>query len=292
MVGLAERLDALARESTAAVELLPHELAVRARRRHRIRALGGSLAVAACAVAGSLYAITSSAGSSKVVRVATPPSVTSATTPAPSSAGVWVELAAIARQQAAQFGDPSPGSAEAVATDIVSFEQATGTEGSSSMSFNRKVYFLLVTGHFTCGPSCYNVSANTPTGTVLSLAVDQATLAITATALSSQPVELSRLGQVHRLDLSAGSPVTGPLPPSSTAPVTVPNIAGMTQAAAVEVLRAADLLNNVTAQPSNVVPAGVVISEAPSPGSRVEPGSTITVTVSSGPPRPTGPAAG
>ncbi len=289
MIGLAERLDALAREATDAVELLPRELAVRGRRRHRVRSLGGSLVVAACAVAGSLYAVTSSSGNSKVVRVATPPPLTSTTTVAPSSAGVWVKLAAIARQQAAQFGDPSPRSAEAVATDLVSFEQATGTEGSSSLSFNRQVYFVLVAGRFACGPTCYGVSANTPTGTVLSLAVDRATLAMTATALSSQAGDLSRLGQVHLLDLASGSPVTVPLPPDSAGPVTVPNIAGMTEAAAVQVLRAAGLLTNVTAQPSNVVPAGVIISEAPSPGSKVEAGTAISVTVSSG---PTGLAAG
>ena len=401
MTGLAERFDTLAREATSAVELLPLELAVRARRRRHIRTGIGAVVAAACAAAGSLYVATSSPGREKVVRVATPSGTTPVTTAAlpasglwaqlagiaskaaaqygdPSamkaeavatnlgrfdtavnggsapfravfqgvyfiqmtgqftcsiclgphghaptgtvlslaidqgtlattttvltskpvdlnqlgqvhtldlSSGVWLELDGIALEQATQFGDRSPQSGEAVATDLAAFKQATGT-GGTSLTFNPKVYFVVVTGHFTCGPSCYNVSGKAPTGTVLSLAVDRTTFGITATALNNQPVDLSRLGQIHSLDLAAASRGTGSPTPSPAAVATVPNIAGMTEGEAGAVLERLGLLASFTTQSSSIVPRGDVIAEAPSPGSRVVTGSTISVTVSSGPSGP------
>lgn len=281
MTGLTERLDALAREATGAVELLPPELAARARRRHRIQLRVGGIALAACAAGASLYAAVSSSGSQKV-QVATPPGVTSATTATPSPSGVWADLASIARRQATQFGDPSPLSAHAVATDLAAFQQATSTSASSP-AFNPRVYFIEITGQFTC-TVCLGPGPGFPKGTVLGLAIERATMTVVGTSLGNQAANLAALGPVHRLDLAAAS--TGPPAPTTVAVVDVPNIAGTSEAAAGAVLAHLGLVAIFTTQSSSTVPQGVVIAVAPSPGSRVAAGSAVSVTISSGPNAP------
>ena len=281
MTGLTERLDALAREATGAVELLPPELAARARRRRRIQLRFGGAALAACAAGASLYAAVSPSGPQKV-QVATPPGVTSATTATPPPSGVWAELAGIARRQAAQFGDPSPLSAQAVATDLAAFQRATGTS-ASSLAFDPRVYFIELTGQFTC-TVCLGPGPGFPKGTVLGLAVEQVTMSVVGTSLGNQAANLAALGPVHRLDLAA--PSTGPSAATTVAVVTVPNIAGTTEATAGAVLGHLGLTANFTMQASTIVPRGIVIAVAPSPGSRVATGSAVSVTVSSGPSAP------
>ena len=67
------------------------------------------------------------------------------------------------------------------------------------------------------------------------------------------------------------------------APVEVPDLVGQTQATAVSVLGALNLVPNVVLQYSDTVPLGVVISTNPGAGVTVAPGSTVIVTVSDGP---------
>jgi len=84
--------------------------------------------------------------------------------------------------------------------------------------------------------------------------------------------------QAHRgtavdLALSIGPP-----------PVIVPTLAGLTLAAAHEALAAAGLApGGISEQPSSTIPGGCVISQLPLPGTEVAPGSTVDLTLSSGP---------
>ena len=64
----------------------------------------------------------------------------------------------------------------------------------------------------------------------------------------------------------------------------VPNVAGMTQAAAQETLAAAGLLpGDMTREYSDIVAAGLVIDQTPGPGTAVALGSTVAVVLSRGP---------
>ncbi len=66
--------------------------------------------------------------------------------------------------------------------------------------------------------------------------------------------------------------------------VAVPNVAGLTQAAAGAALTGASLAaGTVTQQCSNTVAAGLVISQQPAAGQQVQPGSVVAMTVSTGP---------
>jgi beta-lactam-binding protein with PASTA domain len=63
----------------------------------------------------------------------------------------------------------------------------------------------------------------------------------------------------------------------------VPNVIGMTQAAAQNALQTASFVPRVNTQNSDTVPAGQVISQSPQGGSKADPGSEVDITVSSGP---------
>ncbi|GJL78480.1 MAG: hypothetical protein NPINA01_14690 [Nitrospinaceae bacterium] len=72
---------------------------------------------------------------------------------------------------------------------------------------------------------------------------------------------------------------------SAGAPVNVPDVVGLTQAAAESAITGASLVvGTVTPQSSETVPAGDVISQNPVGGSSVAPGSSVNLVVSSGPP--------
>jgi eukaryotic-like serine/threonine-protein kinase len=62
----------------------------------------------------------------------------------------------------------------------------------------------------------------------------------------------------------------------------VPVVVGMRRAAAVQQIRGRDLLPSVSEEASSA-PAGEVVRQTPSAGTEVEPGSTVTITVSKGP---------
>jgi hypothetical protein len=68
------------------------------------------------------------------------------------------------------------------------------------------------------------------------------------------------------------------------APVLVPNVVGLTLAAANIAISGANLVGGaVTTQPSATVPVGIVISQTPSAGTSVPTGSAVNVILSSGP---------
>src|SRR5258708_19886876 len=68
--------------------------------------------------------------------------------------------------------------------------------------------------------------------------------------------------------------------------VAVPNVVGLTQAAATTAITEAKLtLGNVTQQNSNTVATGNVISQDPTSGSSAAEGSPVALIISSGPPK-------
>src|SRR4029077_8928732 len=68
--------------------------------------------------------------------------------------------------------------------------------------------------------------------------------------------------------------------------VAVPNVVGLTQAAATTAITNANLtLGTVTTQSSTTVPSGSVISQNPTSGTQVATGSAVNLVVSSGPPQ-------
>jgi uncharacterized repeat protein (TIGR03803 family) len=71
---------------------------------------------------------------------------------------------------------------------------------------------------------------------------------------------------------------------SGPAGATVPNVVGLTQAAANSAITGADLVvGTVTTESSNTVPSGTVISQSPAGGTAVASGSAVNLIVSSGP---------
>jgi PASTA domain-containing protein len=64
--------------------------------------------------------------------------------------------------------------------------------------------------------------------------------------------------------------------------VSVPDVVGETQAAAVSAIQSAGLVAQIQRSYSDTVPAGEVISQNPAAASEIEEGSTVIITVSRG----------
>lgn len=69
---------------------------------------------------------------------------------------------------------------------------------------------------------------------------------------------------------------------SGTEPVVVPDVVGQTQADGTLTLEGAGFVVVVVTAASSAVPAGSIISQAPAGGTEAAPGSTVTITVSTG----------
>jgi beta-lactam-binding protein with PASTA domain len=152
-----------------------------------------------------------------------------------------------------------------------------------------------------CAPQGSNVdlieSAGPATSVVpnvvgLSLAVAQTNIA--AVSLTVGTVTLASSATVPAGEMISQNPVAGAivlqetdvnLVESSGPAAPVPNVVGLTEAAASSAIQNAGLiLGPVTIASSNAVPAGIVISENPAAGTSVGPGTTISLVVSSGTP--------
>jgi probable HAF family extracellular repeat protein len=73
------------------------------------------------------------------------------------------------------------------------------------------------------------------------------------------------------------------LTPATAKTITVPNVAGLTQAAASTAITGVDLVvGTVTTQSSSTVASGLVISESPVAGTKVSVGSAVSLVISSG----------
>jgi hypothetical protein len=100
-------------------------------------------------------------------------------------------------------------------------------------------------------------------------------------------VILASLGTALALTTSSNK---SPSPGHAAARVTVPNVLGMSQAAAEVTVEAAGLTaGEVQMAPSSTIGQGLVTSQAPQAGSRMPTGSEISLTVSSGSPPSTSP---
>ncbi|MEZ5402288.1 MAG: PASTA domain-containing protein [Bryobacteraceae bacterium] len=118
---------------------------------------------------------------------------------------------------------------------------------------------------------------------------------LTLGAIASAPSNAIPAGAVIRHSPAAASQVAAGAPvglviSSGPGTVTVPNLAGLTQSAAVASLQAVHLTAAAsTAAPDLVQPAGAVISQSPSAGSQVSPDSSVSMVISSGHPQTTVP---
>ena len=204
MTDLGDRLDTLATEATRGVTLLPLDLAAHARRRHHRRVRAG-IAAAVCAALAAAGISYWPSGSHHDVRVATAPGTT-APPAAPAASvnnGIWEKLVGPVRQRTAEL-TTQPVSAAGVATTARAAQEALGSALAENPS--TPVYLVVATGHFACSGSCFNIAGHPPQGTVLGLVFDQTSLSITAMSLSTKPVDLSRLGPVHQLDMAPPTP--------------------------------------------------------------------------------------
>ena len=86
----------------------------------------------------------------------------------------------------------------------------------------------------------------------------------------------------------SGSASPHATPSCSAQVVTVPSLIGMTQSAAIATAAQAGLAARVTAVTSDVVPRGLVISQSPAPGTKVQPGAVLAIKVAAAPGAGTG----
>jgi hypothetical protein len=129
---------------------------------------------------------------------------------------------------------------------------------------------------------------------VVGLTQAAAAMAITGAGLAVGAVTTQSSAMLASGDVISESPAAGASVASGTAvslvvstgpapAVTVPNVVGLAQAAAMTSITGAGLaVGAVTMQSSTTVVAGAVISENPAAGASVAPGSTVTLVVSSG----------
>src|SRR5262252_3476215 len=117
-------------------------------------------------------------------------------------------------------------------------------------------------------------SANLVVGTVTTQA---STTVPAGSVISQNPTAGTQIviGSAVNLVVSSGPPQ-----------VAVPNVVGLTQAAATTAITNANLVvGTVTTQSSTTVPSGSVISQTPTSGTQVAVGSAVNLVVSSGPPQ-------
>jgi beta-lactam-binding protein with PASTA domain len=69
--------------------------------------------------------------------------------------------------------------------------------------------------------------------------------------------------------------------------VAVPDVVGLAEADAAAAIIGIGLVSGTVQAPDDTVPAGLVISQDPAAGTEVDPDTTVTITVSTGPPPPT-----
>ncbi len=114
--------------------------------------------------------------------------------------------------------------------------------------------------------------------------VDPKAIAVLVAAAALIIVVFSVVGgnTEHRKQASGTAATTTTTPEAQT--VAVPAVTGMTQVAAINLLGAAGLIaGEIVPIASSVFPAGIIVASSPSPGTAVAPGSSVNLSVSSGP---------
>jgi beta-lactam-binding protein with PASTA domain len=110
------------------------------------------------------------------------------------------------------------------------------------------------------------------------------TLGAVTTQTSATVVAGSVISESPSAGASVATSTAVALVVSSGAPITVPNVVGLSQGTAQTQLTAAGLtLGPVTMQPSNNIAAGIVISETPPAATAVTAGTSVALVVSTGP---------
>ena len=122
------------------------------------------------------------------------------------------------------------------------------------------------------------------------LTVGGVTLQASATVPAGSVINQNPIGGTQvppntavNLVVSSGkeAPVNPPYPPGA---IEVPNVKGLTQTAAANIIRNAGLsVGAVLKQYSDTVPAGIVMDQSPAAGAKVAVGTPVTLTVSLGP---------
>lgn len=149
-----------------------------------------------------------------------------------------------------------------------------------------------------CGGGGSSVSTNPPPSVtvpnVVGMTQAAAATAITSAGLTVGTVTTQSSSTVASGNVTSQNPASGTSATSGSAvnlvvssgpPVSVPNLVGLTQAAATTSITSAGLtLGTVTMQSSSTVASGVVISQNPPSGTSVASGSAVNIVVSSGPP--------
>jgi beta-lactam-binding protein with PASTA domain len=180
-----------------------------------------------------------------------------------------------------KLGTVSQQTSNAVATGkVISQDPASG----SSMAQDSPVNLVI-----SSGPQVVTVP------NVERLTQDEATTAITAAKLTigtviQQATNTVATGNVLSQDpangssLAQGSPMNLVISSGPQMMMTVPNVVGLTQAAATAAITGGKLMvGTVTQQISNTMVAGNVISQDPGNGSLLAPGSPVNLVISSGP---------
>ncbi|MBO3746016.1 Stk1 family PASTA domain-containing Ser/Thr kinase [Streptosporangiaceae bacterium NEAU-GS5] len=128
---------------------------------------------------------------------------------------------------------------------------------------------------------------------LVGLTVDEANQALDAAGLKGTVLRKAHSGASDKIyqtkpaegePAAKGSSVKLYLPLEA---VEVPNVIGLTFDDAKKTLEGAGLKVSPVQQPSDTVPQGTVIDQTPPEGRKLQPGQTVTLTVSSGAPQPT-----
>jgi eukaryotic-like serine/threonine-protein kinase len=185
-------------------------------------------------------------------------------------------------------------------TGAISYQQATGKAQGTVLSQSPAAASSVKTGSavdmVAVGTSLQvvpNVLGMTQSEASTALAQVSLQLGNVTKVYSSSAAKDTITGQVPAagLKVETGSPVAvtisqGPKPAASPTPTAMPDVTNMTKDQAISTLTSAGFTVVVEQVPSSTVPAGTVIDQTPSAGVFVQPGSTVTIAVSTGPPTP------
>jgi PASTA domain-containing protein len=188
--------------------------------------------------------------------------------------------------------------AAATGTTIVQGTVALGNLAAGAAITSTNTFTLQQDRTYAFNPAGLSwVVTGTPVDTVpnvVGLTQSAASSAITGAGLTVGTVSTASSSTVPSGSVISQSPTAGAIATAGSAvnlsvstgppPVTVPNVVGLTQAAASSAIKAAGLVvGTVSSASSSTVPSGSVISQSPSAGASATAGSAVTLTVSSGP---------
>ena len=284
----------------AAVEITPsategrarvEERAQRHKRHRRLAALG--IAVVVCVGVGGLVAgLSSRTRSDQTVKVVSPP-----TSSVPLST---VDAAGVALLHS--YAQPD---AQISAVSMVAIKETTwanyvawagaalGSSPSSGESngvplftSTTRIYVVVQVGGFNCA-SIYGCNGHHYSWVVTVVPVespDSSAMITSSPGTPFPPSFASLAGPETTLTVSTGKITTTPAPPPGTPTIPVPTLVGQTTGLAESSLASKGFTARAQQRPSAVVPKGDVIAQDPPAGALAPAGSTVTITVSTGPP--------